>query len=202
MKKQLISPDASYTFFDYFKLDATTEEVLEYFGVSFETESLKLPYSQHELDRLENLLIRLEESFSLVGMTNETARREFLIAPVISEAAHYAKAKIRVEYVLDAGPQLKGSLDYFLKSKNNLLVVEAKNADLTKGFTQMSVELLAIDKLMDEDTNLLYGTVSLGNIWQFGTLDRKGKKVTQDLNVYSVPADVEDLLRILIGILE
>jgi hypothetical protein len=34
---------------------------------------------------------------------------------------------------------LKGNLDYFLKHNPGLLVVEAKNDDLTRGFTQLAV---------------------------------------------------------------
>ncbi|MGP1387455.1 MAG: hypothetical protein ACTS2F_28095 [Thainema sp.] len=36
-----------------------------------------------------------------------------------------------------------------------------------------------------------------GNIWQFGQFDRPSREVTQNLALYRVPADVEDLLRIL-----
>jgi hypothetical protein len=49
---------------------------------------------------------------------------------------------------------------------------------------------------------LLQGAISTGNIWQFGRFDRTTRQVTQDLNLYRVPADLEDLLRILVKILE
>ncbi len=44
--------------------------------------------------------------------------------------------------------------------------------------------------------------VSTGNVWQFGILERANKRLIQDFNLYRVPADVEILLRALIGILE
>jgi hypothetical protein len=44
--------------------------------------------------------------------------------------------------------------------------------------------------------------ISTGNIWQFGQFDRQTREVTQDLNLYRVPADLEDLLQILVKILE
>jgi hypothetical protein len=43
--------------------------------------------------------------------------------------------------------------------------------------------------------------VTTGDIWKFGLLNRTEKHIIQDLNLYRVPADLEDLLRILIGIL-
>ena len=88
-----------------------------------------------------------------------------------------------------------------MQASNSLLVIEAKNADLTKGFTQLAVELIALDRWVEHDAPFLFGAVSIGDIWQFGILDRKARTVTQDLNLYRVPADLEPLLRILVGIL-
>jgi hypothetical protein len=48
----------------------------------------------------------------------------------------------------------------------------------------------------------LFGAVSVGNIWQFGILHRQTKQVLQDINLFRVPADLEDLLRVLVAILE
>ena len=203
MKRISLAPDISYTFSDYFKLEATTEEVLEYFAVTTAVGAVPLPQSSVNLDRLDNLLARLEENFSAVSLTSEIARREFLIAPVIAEVAHYAKARVRVEYAVNLNLKLKGTIDYFLRSHNSLLIVEAKNADLTKGFTQMATELLALDLLLEEDeAALVYGAVSTGDIWRFGVLDRARRHITQDINSFRVPQDTAALLRSLIGILE
>ena len=37
--------------------------------------------------------------------------------------------------------------------------------------------------------------------WRFGVLDRQARRVTQDLNLFRVPADLGPLLQILVGIL-
>lgn len=79
--------------------------------------------------------------------------------------------------------------------------MEAKNADLSQGFTQLAVELIALDGWSDSDETTFHGAVSTGDIWQFGILHRQQKQITQDLNLYRVPADLEELLRILIAIL-
>ena len=42
----------------------------------------------------------------------------------------------------------------------------------------------------------------MGNIWQFGMLDRCAAHVTQDLNLYRVPTDLADLLPILVALVE
>lgn len=201
-KIPIIQSNQSYTFADYFKLNYDTEDILAYFGFSFQPQSLALPRSERQLERLEDLQQRLQESLPFVSLTSEAARREFLIAPVLIELIHYTQIRIKVEYPLVVNDQLKGTLDYYLQSQNELLVIEAKNADLQRGFTQLAVELIAVDQWSPLSSSKLYGAVSVGNIWQFGILHREPKQIVQDINLYRVPTDVEDLLRILIAILE
>ena len=197
----VIQPDQAYTFADYFKLNYDTEDVLAYFGYSFQPQSVTLPRSRQSLDRLDNLKQRIEESLPYLGLTNEMARREFLIAPVLMELIHYTHVRIKVSYPLTITEQLKGELDYFLQLESQLIVIEAKNADLQKGFTQLGVELIAMDQSNLTERKTLYGAVTIGNIWQFGRLHRQEKHIVQDLNLFRVPADLEELLRVLIAIL-
>jgi hypothetical protein len=200
-KIPIIQPDQSYSFADYFKLNSDPEEILGYFGYSFQLKPLELPRAKQELERLEDLKQRLHESLPYISLTSEAARREFLIAPVLMELIHYTQARLKVEYSLIVNDQLKGTLDYYLQSERQLLVIEAKNADLQKGFTQLGVELIAIDQWSPTSSPILYGAVSIGNIWQFGVLNRQDKQILQDVNLYRVPADLEDLLRILVAVL-
>mgnify|MGYP006266990679 CR=1 FL=1 len=200
-KVAIIQPNQSLTFADYFKLNYDTEDVLQYFDYSFQAQSLSLPKSQRNLDRVEDLKQRINESLPHLTLTSEIGRREFLIAPVIMDLIHYTQAKVRVEYSLAVNDQLKGVLDYYIQAQGQLLVIEAKNADLQRGFTQLGVELIAVDKWTDCPQPDLYGAVTIGNIWQFGVLHRESKKITQDLNLYRVPADLEELMRILVALI-
>ncbi|MEO0532902.1 MAG: hypothetical protein AAF215_03445 [Cyanobacteria bacterium P01_A01_bin.123] len=77
-------------------------------------------------------------------------------------------------------------------------MVEAKNADLAKGFTQLSAELIALDQWITGNQPLLLGAVTTGDIWQFGQLNRAKKQITQNTKLYVVPDDLETLMRILI----
>jgi hypothetical protein len=199
---QVIQPDQPYTFADYFKLNYDTEDVLAYFGYDFQPQSLTLPRSQQPLDRLDSLKQRLEESLPYLSLTNEMARREFLVAPVLMELIHYTQVRIKVSYPLTISEQLRGELDYFLQLDSQLLVIEAKNADLQKGFTQLGVELIALAQSGLTDSPVLYGAVTVGNIWQFGALYRQEKRIVQDLNLFRVPADLDDLMAILVAIVK
>ena len=201
-RASIIQPDQSYTFADYFKLNFAPRDILAYFGVSLEKRSLELPRSGRSLDRLTDLQQRIEESLPRLTLTSEAARREFLIAPVLTDVLHYTQANLSVEYPIAVSNQLKGSLDYFLQRQQTILVIEAKNEDLERGFVQLAVEFIALDQWLDGDQAVLPGAISTGTIWQFGLYDRQSRQVTQDVNLYRVPADVEDLLRILIRLLE
>lgn len=202
MKPTIISPDVAYTFADYFKLNHDIDEILDYFGYGFQKQRYSLPRSNLQLQRLEDLLWRWEEGLLYIGLTSETARREFLIAPVLLEVVRYTQAKLRIEYPLFVNEQLQGTLDYLLQSQQHCIVIAAKSADLERGFTQLAVALLALEQRLDSTWNYLYGAVSTGTFWQFGVLDREKKLIIQDFHFFRVPEDVEDVLRILIGILK
>lgn len=198
----IIHPDQSYTFSDYFKLNFAPRDILAYFDASLQKVHLDFPRSQRNLDRLTDLKQRIEESLPRLSLTSEAARREFLIAPVLTDVLHYTQAHLNVEYPVAVNNQLKGSFDYFLQTQQTVLVIEAKNEDLERGFVQLAIELIALDQWIESDQAILSGAVSTGTIWQFGTYDRQTRQVMQDLNLYRVPADVEDLLRILVSLLE
>jgi hypothetical protein len=166
---------------------------------------LDLPQHQGELDRLQERRSRLEEILPYLDLTNEQSRREMLIAPLMEDLIHYTRAQLRIEYSIKVSNQLQGELDYLLRTKTNLLVVEAKQEDLTNGFTQMAVELIALDQWEQstsvEQQSQLFGAVSTGTIWQFGVLHRQDKLVTQELTLYRVPTDLTPLTRILVAAL-
>lgn len=96
---------------------------------------------------------------------------------------------------------MQGSLDYYLHTQKSLIVIEAKKADLSRGFTQLAIELIALDRWLDDGKNPLYGAVSTGDVWQFGRLDRRQKAIEQDLNLFRVPADLIELFSYLVGML-
>jgi len=201
-KTPVIQPDQSYTFADYFKLNFAPRDILAYFNATLQRQRLELPRYEGELDRLHDLKQRIDESLPRLSLTSEAARREFLIAPVLTDVLHYTQATLYVEYPVAVSNQLKGSLDYLLQNQQTFLVIEAKNEDLERGFVQLAIELIALDQWVESDQPILQGAVSTGSIWQFGTYNRQTQQVCQDLNLYRVPADLEELLRILVAMLE
>ena len=167
LRTTIIHPDQSYTFSDYFKLNFAPQDILAYFGVSLQRRALQLPRYSGELDRLIDLKARIEESLPRLSLTSEMARREFLIAPVLTDILHYTQATLNVEYPVAVSHQLKGSLDYLLQNDQTFLVIEAKNEDLERSFVQLAIELIALDQWIESNQPILFGAISTGNIWQF-----------------------------------
>ncbi|HEY9704785.1 MAG TPA: hypothetical protein V6C58_20260 [Allocoleopsis sp.] len=87
-----------------------------------------------------------------------------------------------------------------MRSEHSLLVVEAKNDDIIICFTQLAVKLIALSE-MTENQNIFYGTVTTGEIWRFCKLDVQEKKVFQDLSLFQIPDDLEELGNRLVAIL-
>lgn len=80
-------------------------------------------------------------------------------------------------------------------------MVAAKRDDLTRGFTQLAVQMIAL-AMVENAPSTIYGAVTMGSFWIFGTLDSQTRHITQDIGGYQVPDDIETLIRILAGILE
>ena len=92
-------------------------------------------------------------------------------------------------------------IDYWVRSTHDFLVIEAKKADMERGFTQLAVEFIAMDQYIETDHDPLYGAITIGDSWRFGKLVRAEKLIYKDLESFRVPADLADLFQVLSGIL-
>lgn len=198
---RILDKDASYTFRSYFELPNDTDEILAEFGYSHTQSRLALPKTEQALTGLDRLKAQIEETLPYVQLTSETAKREVLVAPVLTRVATISHQVLRFEYPLKVNNWLQRNLDDLIRAQHQVVVVEAKRDDLTRGFTQLAVEMIAL-AMVDNAPSTIYGAVTMGNFWVFGTLDRQTKHIIQDISGYQVPDDVEDLIRILVGILE
>lgn len=196
----ILQPGEAYTFGKYFELTFDPEDILAELGCGLERSQLHFSKYSIPPDFL-NLKHRIEQSLTYVDLTSEAARREVLIAPILLELCRYTNAKLKIEYSIVVNDQLKGALDYYLQSDSGFIILEAKNADLARGFTQLAIELVALDQWTSSKAPILYGAVTTGDVWKFGQFHCQEKRIIQDINLYRVPADLEELLQILVGIL-
>ncbi|MGD1902383.1 MAG: hypothetical protein ACFB9N_09105 [Geitlerinemataceae cyanobacterium] len=61
------------------------------------------------------------------------------------------------------------------------------------------MELIALSHV--EARSVLYGAVTMGDVWRFGRLDRDRCEITQDLSLFKVLDDLEPLIQGILGIL-
>lgn len=203
-----LDPTQTYTFSKYFESGYYSEDLAQAFGYSLEYKVFQLPQYSGELVRLVELKERIEEALPYVELNTELARREVIISRIVLELIYYTKAKLRIEFSLRVNNQLQGTLDYLIRTTqpNQLLVIEAKQADLSRGFTQLVAEMVALDLWDDSPTlaeqPILTGSVTTGSLWQFACLDRINKHFTLGINSYRVVEDIEELMRILVRLLK
>lgn len=203
MLPKVLDPQESYTFSRYFDLPFAPQDILADLGCTLErTDREDLPYSEAPLEWLPILSDSPKRRLLRVNTTTEQARREALIFPVIDQICDQLNYSLNIEYALNVSNWLKGSLDYYIPSPHNLLIIEAKQSDLTKGFTQLAVELIALDRWVDQPSPVLYGAVSTGEIWRFGAFHRQAHRVTEYLPLHPVPQNLEFVARTLVGILQ
>ncbi len=198
---KILQEGANYSFRSYFELPHDPDEILAEFGYHLKQARLTLPQTARSLDGIPALQQTLEATLPFVQLTSETAKREILVAPVLTRVAVICQRVLRIEYPLKVNNFLQGNLDYLIRSPHNLVVVEAKRDDMTRGFTQLATEMIAL-AMLEEAPTIVYGAVTIGNIWIFGQLDSGDRTITQDIASYAIPDDLEKLMRILVGILE
>ncbi len=198
---KFLQPNAQYTFRSYCELPQDTDEVLAEFDYKLVKKYLNLPKTERKLTKLAELKQNIESILPFVSLSSETAKREILVAPVLSLVTITCQQILRIEYPLKVNNLLQGNLDYLLRGTNSLIVIEAKRDDMTRGFTQLAVEMIALS-LVNDSSSMIYGAVTMGTLWTFGILEESSRTIFQDILSYRVPSDVEDLVSILVGILE
>jgi len=201
-RPRIIQPGQSYTFSKYFELPFSPEDILAELGCSYQRERLQLPRAEFNPNQIEELQRVIERNLRRVKLLSEDARKQAIIAPILLEVCEITQTQLNIEYPISVSDQLKGSLDYYINKGKGLLVIEAKQADLSRGFTQLAVELIALDQWINSDTPILYGAVTTGEDWRFAVYNRQAKQITEDIKLYRVPEELTELMNILVSILK
>ena len=203
MRKSIFKAGRRYTFSDYFEMSHPTEEILSEFGYAFNLARLTLPQSA-EIDQkaVNELQAAYYALVPKVSLNSEAAKRELLVAPVLHSVVRNLDAKLQVEYPLDLDDKLSGSIDYLLRARQELIVIEAKKGDLEKGFSQLAVEMIAVAQYEATDAPpFVYGAITIGEVWRFAVLDTAAQSLTKDVHTYRFPEDLAEIYAILNGIL-
>lgn len=204
MAGKIFKQGKKYTFSDYFEMANPAEEIVAELGYSFSIQEIALPVST-EIDNevIGNLRSLYYAVIPKISVNSEASKRELMIAPILHGVLRTTDAKLNMEYPIDVDERLSGLIDYILHSKQELIVIEAKKGDLERGFNQLAAEMIAVDKDEESDSpNILYGAISIGEVWRFAILERETKTLIKDVHTFRFPEDLEDIFSILKGILK
>ena len=114
---------------------------------------------------------------------SETFFKEGFIFPFLQQAwKRHEKLKLWSHRALNVDDELYGEPDYFvsawfdgvinkLVNRPLLAVVEAKKQDFEGGWAQCLAELIACQKLNQDEKVVVYGVASTGMVWEFGKLE-------------------------------
>jgi hypothetical protein len=190
----------SYTFSEYFDLQIPADELIRDLGYHYRREQIqpRLPVVEVGFD-VSTVLNVMKRTRTV----NESTKRETIVSPIVQAIVLETDTELRIEYPISVTPQLRGSLDYLVSKENfaELLVIEAKRNDLDYGFTQLAAQLICLDQWERspelEVQPVLTGAVTTGDIWKFGQLQRHLKQITEGLNSYSIPDDVQSIFALL-----
>lgn len=204
-KTKLIDKDKSYTFSDYFSLNDEFENIIGFFNYSHLIEN-NIFKDIRDFEDVQDLKEYILDIRKRIPLNSETAKREFLIVPLLVKLIQNFKTlKLLTEKTIIFNNLLKGKLDYLLSTTENFLIIEAKNDNMENGYKQLAVEMIALDKIFEEDninTNFIYGVISTGIQWKFVILNREKKEFLSDLEIYLLPRDLEKILGIFVEILK
>lgn len=129
--------------------------------------------------------IRSELAFNrqyIEVLSSEASRCENIIYPILREVykAFIDRYALWSHKALTYDQTLDGTPDYLITTKSELgktvmgipivVIVEAKQNNFTEGWGQCLAELVAAQKLNQDEQKPIYGLVTDAEVWQFGKL--------------------------------
>ena len=131
-----------------------------------------------------------------VVYSSEFAICENIIYPILKQVWKLYNSKFTLwsHHSLNYDENLSGFPEYILAKRSSLgkvvfdkpyfILVEAKQDDFEGGWAQCLAEMIAAQRLNDEIQITVFGIVSNGKIWQFGTLE--GTNFTSNIDIFTI----------------
>ncbi|MEM1393412.1 MAG: hypothetical protein AAGG00_08990 [Cyanobacteria bacterium P01_H01_bin.150] len=172
----------------------TIEEVLKTFQITY-TEANFMGEAEFYIPDYfrEDLEIVMREG---VVYSSEFAICENIIYPILKQVWKLYNSKFTLwsHHSLNYDENLSGFPEYILAKRSSLgkvvfdkpyfILVEAKQDDFEGGWAQCLAEMIAAQRLNDEIQITVFGIVSNGKIWQFGTLE--GTNFTSNIDIFTI----------------
>ncbi len=117
--------------------------------------------------------------------SSEAARCEMVIFPLLRELYkhYYQHLSLWVQKPITYDTKLSGAPDYIVSKRSELgktmleyplvIIAEAKKNDFEQGWAQCLSELVAAQHINNNPSMPVYGIVTDGKLWEFGTLTER-----------------------------
>jgi hypothetical protein len=183
--------------------DFTIEQAVEQFQLVVSTVAFDL----QPVDATPALDAALKRYLPLAtSISTEKARNELIVTPMLLEVR--SRFHDRIGYfsgrslTVDSSIGLNGECDFLLSANPDqtiiqaplVVVVEAKNADLTRALGQCAAQMVGAYRFneLKGQIYLIYRAVTTGTNWKLLTLDRQ--KLSISLEEYLVPPQLTSVL--------
>lgn len=90
-KRKILEEGRDYTFRSYFELAYEPDEILAEFDYKLVIQELSLPKTNQLLQRTAEFKQKIKEILPFVSLSNDTARRETLVSPLLLEVIRYCE---------------------------------------------------------------------------------------------------------------
>jgi hypothetical protein len=179
--------------------DFTLSGLTKQFGLTIEDRDDRFA-DVPELALRPSFQAQLEKTIPLARkVSTEKARSEFIIAPVLAELWLLLDQQVGlfsgVEFTIDPARGLAGVCDYIITRSPEqffiqapvLMLVEAKNEDMKRGYAQCLAEMLgaqAFNAREGREGEKVFGAVTTGIVWTF--LELEGTTARIDARDYYI----------------
>lgn len=174
----------------------TISQIQKEFGIKYQEENfIQIQPFEASQAFLEDVKFNLE---NIDVYTSEASRTELIVTPILLEVykKYYEKYSFWIQKYITYTDKLSGTPDYMIATKSPLgktvldtpliVIVEAKKNDFEQGWGQCLAELVAAQKINEDNLLPVYGIVTDGELWKFGKLIET--TFTKNIDGYTVTA--------------
>lgn len=174
----------------------TISQIQKEFGIKYQEENfIQIQPFEASQAFLEDIKFNLE---NIDVYTSEASRTELIVTPILLEVykKYYEKYSFWIQKYITYTDKLSGTPDYMIATKSPLgktvldtpliVIVEAKKNDFEQGWGQCLAELVAAQKINEDNLLPVYGIVTDGELWKFGKLIET--TFTKNIDGYTVTA--------------
>jgi hypothetical protein len=176
--------------------DFTLEQAIDRFDLNLQTE----PFLMSSVEPSSELISMLQRYLPLAtSISTEKARNELIVTPILLAVRELFPERIGYfsgrTLAVDVNLGLNGECDFLLSADANqtivkapiVVIVEAKNADLSGGLGQCTAQMIGAARFNQnrDRERQIYGAVTTGTNWKLLTLNRQELKIS--LDEYLVP---------------